>query len=85
MQGFERLEDLLVRRPHPVINFNEFPPNDALFIYHIGSRVRQSLALWIENAIAIDHTVIRVRQEGDMDRIRLAPTDCAERFVKIRR
>ena len=60
-QGLKRRQDLLICRSHLVIDLDEFPPNDPLLVDYIGGRMRQALAAFVKNAVAIDYLVLRIR------------------------
>ena len=66
VQVFQRFEDLLVCGPHFVIDLDKFPSNESLLVDHIGCRMRQSLAAFVENAVAIDNLVPAIGKKNNL-------------------
>src|SRR5262245_17352953 len=65
VEGFQRTHDVVVGRTHTVVGFYEPPPHHAGRVDHVGSRVRPTSTLRIEDAVAVDDAVPLVFQQRE--------------------
>lgn len=62
-KGLQNGPDLLIRGPDFVIHFHERPAHNTLFVDDIRRRKGYTAPLGIEQAVAIDHPVARIRKK----------------------
>ena len=79
----QRVQDLPVGRPLPVIHINGFPPHDPFFVDHVGCGMRQALASFVQDAVAIYDSVSRIRKKNNARRFAIFLRNSFVHFLQI--
>jgi len=79
----QRLQDLLIRRPFSVVDFDKFPADYSLSVDDISRRVGPPFAVGIEDAIAVDDLVVFVLEHGKIQVPRESLFEFLHKFLRI--